>query len=115
MMWRLAERNVVVMNPFRAQKGNPMKTSVFISRGLILLLAVVGSPAAQAVWVEEEISTNNITVTASSEYGLEQSVKHLIDGSGMEGGRHDNDGSSRTMWHSAERPAPTRPAAGDRK
>jgi alpha-mannosidase len=79
---------------------------------LTALFTVAASPALQAAWIEEEIPTNGIQVTASSEYGSDQRVKHLIDGSGIKGDGHDNDGTSRTMWHTKEKPAPTSPAPG---
>jgi len=89
-----------------------MKAPVVILRWLILLSAMVASSAVQAVWIEDEVSTNKITVTASSQYGPEQTARHLLEGAGMQGGVHDNDGSAQTMWHSAQRPAATNPAAG---
>jgi len=93
-------------------KGNTMKAAAVILRRLILLVAMIASPPVWAVWIEDEIPANLITVTASSEYNPQQGVRHLVDGSGMQGGVHDNDGSAQTMWHSAERPAATSAAAG---
>ena len=46
-----------------------MKAAVVILRWLILLVAMLASPPVRAVWIEDEIPTNVITVTASSEYG----------------------------------------------
>ena len=100
------------MNTWINENGNTMKAPVVILRWLILLFVVIASPTVQAAWIEDEIATNVITVTASSEHGPQQTVKHLVDGSGMQGSVHDNDGSSQTMWHTAERPPPTRPAEG---
>jgi hypothetical protein len=34
-------------------------------------------------------------------------VRHLVEGSGMQGGVHDNNSSAQTMWHSVQRPART--------
>jgi hypothetical protein len=89
-----------------------MNISVPILHGLVLPLAMLASPPVRAAWIEEEIPAKVITVTASSQYGAEQAARHLVDGAGMQRGVHDNDGSSRTMWHTAQRPAPTSAAAG---
>ena len=89
-----------------------MKTAVMTLRWLILPFAMAASPAVRGVWIEDELPTNGITVTASSEYGPQQMARHLVDGSGMQGGVHDNNGSSDTMWHTSERPAATSAAAG---
>jgi TPR repeat protein len=61
------------------------------------------SPVVPADW---------ITVTPSSEYKSDQTARHLVDGSGMAGGVHDNEEFARTMWHTPEGPAPSVPAAG---
>lgn len=53
-----------------------------------------------------------VTVTASSEYKSDQTVRHLIDGSGMLGSLHDNNTYAYTMWHTPENPAPSAPAPG---
>jgi hypothetical protein len=82
-------------------------TGFAILRGLILPLAMITSPPVRAAWIEEEIPASAITVTASSQDGLEPAVRHLMDGSGMHNGLHDNDDSSQTMWRSTARPAPT--------
>lgn len=81
-------------------------------RWLVVTLAMMALLPAHAVWIEEEILTNAITITASSQYGGSQSVRHLMDGSGMFGTLHDNQGSAQTMWHSTQRPQPTSAAAG---
>ena len=82
-----------------------MKAAVVVLRWLILLVAMIASPPVWAVWIEDEVAANLITVTASSENGPPQAVRHLVDGSGMQGGVHDNNGSSQTMWHTTNRPA----------
>ena len=56
-----------------------MKAVAVISRWLILLVAIIASPPVWAVWIEDEMSTNVITVTASSEFGRQQTVRHLVD------------------------------------
>jgi hypothetical protein len=58
------------------------------------------------------LPANLITVTTSSVYGPDQSARHLVDGSGMQGSIHDNNTSAQTMWHSSENPAVTSPAQG---
>ena len=84
-----------------------MKAAVVSLRSLILLGAMIASSPARAVWIEEEVPTNGLAVTASSQFGSPQSVRHLVDGSGMQGGAHDNNGSAQTMWHTTQNPAPT--------
>ena len=76
------------------------------------MLALAAAPAVRAVWLEEEVPTNLITVTGSSQFSAAQTPKHLVDGAGMQNGLHDNEGSSQTMWHTKQRPAPTSPGAG---
>src|SRR5208283_3211203 len=104
--------NVVAMDTGLKQKGNAMKAAVVILRWLILLVGMIASSPVRAVWIEDEVSANLITVTASSENGPAQAARHLVDGSGMQGGVHDNNGSSQTMWHSTKRPEPTSASAG---
>lgn len=53
-----------------------------------------------------------VTVTASSVYNPMQTVQHLIDGSGMVGAAHDNEGAAGTMWHTSEHPVAKPPASG---
>ena len=55
--------------------------------------------------IEEPVSSDIITVTPSSTFGREQDVHHLLDGSGMSGDRHDDNGGAGTMWHTVENPA----------
>ena len=77
---------------------------------VVSVLAVAWS--APAISIDEEIPAAVISVAASSVYGTEQSARHLIDGSGLTNGQHDNQAGARTMWHSAEKPAPKPPAPG---
>jgi len=58
------------------------------------------------------LSMAGVAVTASGTYSPTQDVRHLIDGSGMVGGFHDNSVPAATMWHTPEHPAPTSPAPG---
>jgi hypothetical protein len=93
-------------------KRKTTNTIVFVIQGLILSLALGALSSAQAAWIEDEIAANLIKVTASSQYGDGQAVRHLVDGSGLRDGLHDNDGSAQTMWHTAQTPPSTSPAAG---
>lgn len=101
-----------MMNTLLKQKRTAMKTPLVISRWLISLFPLFAAPATHAIWIEQEIPANLITVSAASEYAPQQAAKHLVDGAGLQGGVHDNDGSGQTMWHSKEHPTPTSPAAG---
>ena len=83
-----------------------------IIHALVASVALTAASNVQAVWIKEEIPARLIKVTASSEYGPSQAVRHLVDGAGMQGSVHDNNGGAETMWHSTERPAETSPAAG---
>ena len=84
-----------------------MKINPIAKQWLILSLTTIATLSVRAVWIEDEIPQTIITVTASSEYSPAQSVRHLVDGEGMQGRLHDNSSSSHTMWHSSERPTPT--------
>jgi hypothetical protein len=58
------------------------------------------------------IPGNMIAVTASNTFGQDQIPQHLIDGSGMVGMVHDNEGAAKTMWHTGQWPTPKPPANG---
>lgn len=60
----------------------------------------------------QEIPANEIILSASSSFGPDQSVGHLIDGSGIQNKIHDNNGSSITMWHTTQNPATSIPSKG---
>jgi TPR repeat protein len=60
--------------------------------------------------VSSSVPSYQIQVHASSQYGDNQDVKHLIDGAGMNGEFHDNSGPASTMWQSRENPKPSAPA-----
>ena len=79
---------------------------------LILLLAFLAAPDAPAAWVEQELPAGLMKLTASSEYGPNQTVRHLVDGAGMQDGLHDSDGTARTMWHTVDNPGKSSPAPG---
>jgi len=89
-----------------------MKITLVLLRGLVLPLAVFTSPQLRAAWMEKEVPAKDLTVTASSQYGSGQAVLHLVDGSGMQNGRHDNNGSADTMWHTTQSPKPSSAAPG---
>ncbi len=83
-----------------------------MKRVLLVGLMLALGPAAKAVTIEAEDPASNISVTASSTFSPQQTAQHLIDGSGLPGDRHDNDGGARTMWHTSENPASVAPAEG---
>ena len=58
------------------------------------------------------IPKEQITVSVSSVWGQDPAAAHLIDGAGMLGAVHDNEGAARTMWFTTEKPAPRPPAPG---
>lgn len=68
------------------------------------------SAASERVSIEEEAKPT--AVTASGMHSPAQSPTRLIDGSGLNGVRHDTDGIATTMWHSAVGATPSAPAAG---
>ena len=73
------------MNTLLKQKRTAMKTPLLSSRWLALLFPLFAAPWAQAIWIEEEIPANLITVRAASEYAGQQGAKHLS--TGRAGGR----------------------------
>src|SRR6185369_6559041 len=79
-------------------------------RTAIALAAVIAAPSVRGAWIEEPLPANLVTVSASSEHSPDQGARHLTDGSGMKGSLHDNDGQSRTMWHTGSRPEVASPA-----
>lgn len=79
---------------------------------LILPLAALAAAAPPTVRLSEELPAAAMTVTASSEYSPGQTARHLVDGSGMRNGRHDNNHSAQTMWHTTQFPVASSPAAG---
>jgi alpha-mannosidase len=82
----------------KPQLKRKIQMKKIISVGIALVLAV----CARAVLIEEPVPADKITVTASSSYGPEQNPRHLVDGSGMSGDRHDDHGTAATMWHTVE-------------
>ena len=76
----------------------------------LLVVVLSGALNVSAIVVEDEIPPSK--VTASSTFSAAQDAKHLVDGSGLSGDRHDNDSGAKTMWHSVEKPATSSPGAG---
>lgn len=58
------------------------------------------------------VPMEGVELVPSSTYSPTQDVRHLIDGSGLSGGMHDNSIPAATMWQTASHPAPTVPAEG---
>jgi alpha-mannosidase len=83
-----------------------------IKQVVILFSALAMTCPALAITIDQEIPAAAISVAASSEYSPAQSVQHLMDGSGLTNGQHDNQGGAETMWHSVENPASKSPATG---
>ncbi len=74
----------------------------------------LGDPSAACILgsLYPSIPREQINVTVSSVWVKDTEAVHLIDGAGMLGAVHDNEGSARTMWFTAEHPAPKPPAPG---
>lgn len=75
-----------------------------------LLLHPAAAQTGKSVLIETEVVPGK--VSASSEYGAAQTVRNLINGSGLADGRHDANGGAATMWHTVENPPATVPAPG---
>ncbi len=88
-----------------------VKSNAAVLRWLVASLALMTASFAQAVIIEDEIPADGITVTASSEF-VHGGARHLVDGSGMSDGLHDNSHNAVTMWHGTQWPEPTRAAEG---
>ncbi len=58
------------------------------------------------------MSSDGVAVSASSTYSPTQDVHHLINGAGMTGGVHDNNGPAATMWQTVDNPPSTVPVPG---
>ena len=98
----------------RYRVGDGVKADETTAREILGKAAAQGDEIA-ALSLEKmnpAIPASIITVTASSVYSPDQDPRHLVDGSGMVGAVHDNNGSAGTMWHSVERPTPEPPADG---
>jgi TPR repeat protein len=84
------------------------------AREFLIQAARQGEPSA--AFALESINTplpsDGVEVIASSNYSSTQDVHHLIDGSGMIGGVHDNSVPAATMWQTVDNPKATEPAPG---
>jgi len=58
------------------------------------------------------ISMEGVELIASSTYSATQDVRHLVDGSGLSGGMHDNSVPAATMWQTVDNPPLSAPATG---
>ena len=76
----------------------------------VLAHNVLFSAESDLVTIKSEITPS--AVTASSEFTTAQSAKNLINGSGLNGDRHDSASDAKTMWHSANATASSIPAPG---
>lgn len=77
---------------------------------VILLICLNGFAQNTSFKTSRSIKSSEIALTASSSFGSDKSVNHLIDGSGISKDLHDNNGSASTMWHTIEKPTASRPA-----
>jgi alpha-mannosidase len=78
---------------------------MFIRSAACVVALLTSAGVLLAVPVETEIPAADIKPTASSVYSPQQDVTHLVNGAGMTGDTHDNNGGAGTMWHSVENPA----------
>ena len=93
-----------------AESQFPPIMKILIAILPILWLHSSAALATETVQIETEVVPAR--VTASSEYGAAQTVRNLVNGSGLADDRHDADGSAATMWHTGLKPAPSVPAPG---
>ncbi|SDS35228.1 Glycosyl hydrolases family 38 N-terminal domain-containing protein [Mucilaginibacter mallensis] len=92
-----------------------MKTLNIITISVSLIFVLIGfNGLAQNTKFKiiKDIPANEITLSASSTFGPDQSINHLTDGSGIHNNIHDNNGNALTMWHTTENPVATIPAKG---
>jgi hypothetical protein len=75
-------------------------------KGFVALVALLTLQHAWAIPIEAEIPEADIKPIASSVFTSQQDVANLINGSGLNGDSHDNEGGSASMWHTVENPAP---------
>ncbi|MFI5385216.1 MAG: hypothetical protein ACHQ50_03755 [Fimbriimonadales bacterium] len=81
---------------------------------LLLQAATQGDPVAGVLLdrLYPPLSMAGVAVAASSTYSPTQDVRHLVDGSGLAGGFHDNSVPAATMWHTPDHPVPSSPGPG---
>ena len=97
----------------RYRDGDGVKPSNEMARRYLARAAAQGDLAAAYLLasLNPVIPTDWIKVTASSAFGADM-PQRLINGAGMLGALHDNDGGAVTMWHTAVNPARSEPAPG---
>lgn len=98
----------------RCLEGGGVPVDEFKAKRYLSKASRQGEPVS-AVLLERltpRLPTDGIEVVASSVYSETQGAKHLIDGSGMVGGVHDNSVPAATMWQSILHPALTPPGYG---
>lgn len=98
----------------RYRDGDGVTPNPTKARELFAFAAAQGDVAAALDWanITPVCPSDQISISASTSFGKDQMVKHLIDGSGLTGAIHDNEGAAKTMWHTTERPTPKPPDAG---
>ena len=89
------------------------KLTIIISISLVFVLISFSCLAQNATFkIIKNIRAGEITSSASSTFGPDQTVNHLTDGSGIHNNIHDSNGGAQTMWHTKENPAASTPAKG---
>ena len=79
---------------------------------VLALLCLNGLAQKSTFNIIRNIRSSEMKVTASSSFDSAQGVDNLTDGSGMHDMMHDNNKNALTMWHTAENPVASAPAAG---
>ena len=102
--WRLGLR-------YRDGEGVPQSDTR--ARELLTLAAAQGDTTAAFTLgsLTPTIPADIIKVTTSTAFGKQQ-TRYLVDGAGMSGLFHDNNGGAQTMWHTTSLPPSTPPARG---
>jgi hypothetical protein len=84
------------------------------ARDFLIRAARMGEPSA--AFALENIYTplpnDGVEVQASSTYSPTQDVHHLVNGAGLNGALHDNNGPAATMWQTVDNPPASEPAPG---
>src|SRR6218665_3351624 len=81
-------------------------------KNLLLAAAFASALHASAGTLSVPVYTIPATVDSTAPFSAAQTPENLINGAGLVDGRHDNESGARTMWHTAENPAPSAPAPG---
>ena len=97
----------------RYRDGAGVARNLASARASFLQAASQGDLAASQSLSALFLPRNLMTVRASSVFGNDQDhPNNLINGNGMNGILHDNAFDAATMWHTAENPTESSPAAG---